>query len=269
MRPTDCADHGGLKGSCPGCPFNDGYTEEAAMGQNYGCLPSGADILRIKRETGQNWACHDDERRTCAGLCHAARTEGLDLTQGNLVRYSSWYQAGEAAAVHEARTGMLFQAVDGALFETMTQGRRNEDGTRTEPTVHVPRLKYFAHRTGFEALHNPDRRTMLMAMTAPEPEGEHAGLRLVRGLLQMEVNPYDACELWVSYLTVDPAWQRRGIARGLLDMMVEQARSRKMRLSLSYATEEGQRKIQPYIDALLDASGITWSQSGRDDRRAA
>jgi hypothetical protein len=93
---------GGLRGTCGGCPFNAGMTEEAEMAQNYGCLPTPGEVVELKRTTGANWACHSDETKVCAGLCHAAEPEQLDLSQGGLLRYSTWYHQSQDAAISEA-----------------------------------------------------------------------------------------------------------------------------------------------------------------------
>ncbi|MBC8737026.1 hypothetical protein F6X40_09415 [Paraburkholderia sp. UCT31] len=93
---------GGLKGSCSACPFNDGRTEQATQGQNYGCLPTAGRLIRLKKRTGLNWACHDDESKVCAGLCHAAKEHSLNLAEGGLIKYSTWYHQGEKAALAEA-----------------------------------------------------------------------------------------------------------------------------------------------------------------------
>ena len=93
---------GGLKGTCGGCPFNAGLTEEADQAQNYGCLPSPGDIIQMKRQTGGTWACHSDESRMCAGLCHAAKPAQLDLSTGALVSYRTWYHEGPEAALAQS-----------------------------------------------------------------------------------------------------------------------------------------------------------------------
>lgn len=98
---------GGLKGTCGGCPFNAGMTEEADMAQNYGCLPTAGDIVALKRETGANWACHSDETKVCAGLCHAAKAEKLDLASGGLISYQAWYHEGPEAVVRKAVEGAV------------------------------------------------------------------------------------------------------------------------------------------------------------------
>lgn len=45
---------GGLKGACPGCPFNEGLTDEASQAQNYGCLPTAYDIIRLNRRAAHS-----------------------------------------------------------------------------------------------------------------------------------------------------------------------------------------------------------------------
>lgn len=54
-------------GMCKSCPFNH-YSEESQQVQNYGCLPTHIDILKIKDETGNNWACHSNNKKVCGGL---------------------------------------------------------------------------------------------------------------------------------------------------------------------------------------------------------
>jgi len=93
---------GGLKGTCESCPANDGLTERATEAQNYGCLPNLGRIIRLKKHSGLTWACHDDASKVCAGLCHAAKEHHLDLSKGGLIKYSTWYQQGEKAALAEA-----------------------------------------------------------------------------------------------------------------------------------------------------------------------
>lgn len=91
---------GGRKGTCVGCPFET--TESSEQAQNYGCLPTPGEIIAMKRESGHNWACHDDASRVCAGLCHDAKRHNLDLSHGNLISYETWYLKGQEAAIEEA-----------------------------------------------------------------------------------------------------------------------------------------------------------------------
>ena len=80
--------------TCTTCPF--ALTEESERVQNYGCLPTPSEILRIKRDHGLNWHCHGDldEKKMCAGFVEAARELGLDPKQGEMASYSNWYNTG-------------------------------------------------------------------------------------------------------------------------------------------------------------------------------
>jgi hypothetical protein len=93
---------GGLKGTCVACPFNVAFTEEAAKVWNYGCLPDTPHIIQMKKTSGHNWACHSNENKVCAGLCHVAKDLGLNLSEGGLIRPSTWEIDGEEAALNEA-----------------------------------------------------------------------------------------------------------------------------------------------------------------------
>lgn len=63
---------------CKSCPFNY-FSEESNYAQDMGCLPSPKDILEIKDTTGNNWACHSNNKRVCAGL-----SKQRDTTKGKL-----------------------------------------------------------------------------------------------------------------------------------------------------------------------------------------
>jgi hypothetical protein len=46
------------------------------------------DILDMKRTTGNNWACHDDDSKICTGLCLHAKENNLDVSKGALIHDS-------------------------------------------------------------------------------------------------------------------------------------------------------------------------------------
>lgn len=254
----------GLRGTCGGCPFNDGITTEASLAQNYGCLPTGYDIIKMKRESGHNWACHDDESKVCAGLCHSSKDAQLDLSTGGLVRYSSWYHAGEAAALEEARTGLLVQKLTGRYFDLTHQGETLASGTRQEPSHLRPALKYWEPLSAFHFLRGKeDSRVFFTVSSAPAPDDE-SGLLLRRfvGILEVETSPYDASIVWLKYLTVAPSHQRQGLAIRLLRMCIDHVRESGQRLELSRPGEGSPPEFHVAVERELKASGIRWHRSG-------
>ena len=78
--------------TCSACPFSGSFEAEQAL--NWGCLPDAVTVMEIKRETGKNWGCHEDEARLCAGFARACRESGISISAQNLASYSSWYHSG-------------------------------------------------------------------------------------------------------------------------------------------------------------------------------
>lgn len=164
--------------------------------------------------------------------------------------------------------GLLVQAMSGYTFETITEGRRNEDGTLERRTMEHPTLKYFYPKTGFQALlHRKDERTFMVASVAPPPDAENT-LRICVGLLELEVSPNDAREVWLKYITVAPEFQRRGIAKRLLALAAEHMKKKGGFLVRSSASDEGTLKVQSYIDTVLDEQGIAWTQGCRSTKNS-
>lgn len=252
------------KGTCTSCPFNDGLTEAASNAQNLGCLPTPFDIIQMKRESGQNWACHDDETKVCAGLCHQAKEASLDLSEGGLIRYSSWYHAGQDEALEEAKSGYLPQVFSGHYFDMAVSGYRYANGNRQAPTHHVPQLRYYFERNAFEALRSDvDTRVFFTVSTPPEMCKERSeALRTFVALAEIQTSPFDAQELWLKYITVHPLHQRKGFGRKLLQQVIAHAQKTGQRLQVSFASEESKLKgFQAVVQQELDASGLVWSQT--------
>lgn len=59
---------------CTYCPF--AFTDASEQVQNYGCLPTPGEILRM-RENGKTWACHDDTDKPCVGAVQYAKEYNL------------------------------------------------------------------------------------------------------------------------------------------------------------------------------------------------
>jgi hypothetical protein len=57
------------------CPF--AFTDNSEQAQGYGCLPSPAEIIRMRVEHGRTWACHSEPTKPCAGAIRALRARGL------------------------------------------------------------------------------------------------------------------------------------------------------------------------------------------------
>lgn len=97
--------------SCETCPF--AFTEASEMVQNYGCLPEPHDIIRMKRESGHNWSCHNNSKKKCQGFIDFIKEEqkhewrkddfaDIDTSKGGIISYDTWENKGEAEAIREA-----------------------------------------------------------------------------------------------------------------------------------------------------------------------
>ncbi len=124
-------------------------------------------------------------------------------------------------------------------------------------------IKYYRPRSSL--IREPDKRTMFLAVIPNDAENavadEEAHLMKAVGVLELQVNPYDDSVVWLKYISVDPLFQRRGIAARLLSDMVAHLQSDPRVLSRSRPSEEGKLKVQAYISALLDKSRLAWTQS--------
>ncbi|GAA4878959.1 hypothetical protein GCM10023310_68820 [Paenibacillus vulneris] len=95
---------------CNHCPF--AFTDASEEFQNYGCLPSPWDIIQMKRKSGHNWACHENENKLCQGLKDHVqyhqenncvdRMRDIDLSRGGLISYETWFHEGEEEAIKKA-----------------------------------------------------------------------------------------------------------------------------------------------------------------------
>jgi GNAT superfamily N-acetyltransferase len=109
---------------------------------------------------------------------------------------------------------------------------------------------------------------MATAALTPEEMDEHGvwyrnpeKLRKPVGVLELQWSPYEEDVVWLQYITVDPLWQRRGIAQQLARNMAGALKGKGCRLHRSRPSDEGLKHIKSFIDKTLDAAGIHWTQT--------
>jgi ribosomal protein S18 acetylase RimI-like enzyme len=158
---------------------------------------------------------------------------------------------------------LLYVAMPGPEFETLVS-RYPEAKTHPLYGLASPRLKYYDHRSCL--VRGPDERVLIMCVVPVNADRslDDEGNRFTAiGMLELEVAPGDAGTVWFKYLTVHPDFQRQGIAKQLLRRMVAVLQDHPRVLQRSRSSDEGARKIQGYIDALLAESDVLWRQTGR------
>ena len=57
------------------CPF--AVTELSEQVQNYGCLPTPREIIRMRIKSNKTWACHSNDRKPCLGALQYLKAKGL------------------------------------------------------------------------------------------------------------------------------------------------------------------------------------------------
>jgi GNAT superfamily N-acetyltransferase len=159
-------------------------------------------------------------------------------------------------------------------FEVLTlEGLHNavsgdclDDGTVVPAWLWARRLTYFQ----VPPAHNRGKYLFLMATAAltPEEMDEHGvwysnpeKLRKPVGVLGLQWSPYEEDVVWLQYITVDPLWQRRGIAQQLVRNMAVALKGKGYRLHRSGPSDEGLKHIKSFIDKTLDDTGIRWTQT--------
>lgn len=58
------------------CPF--AYTDASEQAQNYGCLPTPSEIIKMRQKSGKTWACHSDLSKPCIGAIEYMKNRNFE-----------------------------------------------------------------------------------------------------------------------------------------------------------------------------------------------
>lgn len=75
-----------MAGKCDCCPFNDGITEGATQGQNWGCLPTSGEMVQKFDSEGLALSCHENGETACRGLASVR-----NVKNATILKYEDWY----------------------------------------------------------------------------------------------------------------------------------------------------------------------------------
>lgn len=69
---------------CKSCPMEI-TSEEGAMADAYGCLPTLSEVFKWYEDTGKVWACHNNPTKACQGFINVAKTKGIEVKGTELI----------------------------------------------------------------------------------------------------------------------------------------------------------------------------------------
>ena len=160
----------------------------------------------------------------------------------------------------ETTAQLQFVVLTGPQFEDAMSG----DGAGNSHWLLSPRLKYYFRASALSR--GPDTRVFFICHEAEAKWDEEQHLTAKRPVGMLEIERYEHGldnEYGMKYVTVLPEYQRRHIAAKLLRMLTHFLKTRDACLNRSMPTEEGEQKIQLYIDRLFEAHEVCWRQGAR------
>jgi len=84
----------------------------------------------------------------------------------------------------------------------------------------------------------------------------------VVGMAQLQVNPYDLNEIWLSFVEVCEDFRRKGLSKVLCNAVIELMRSpwgAGKRLKRSTPSEMGKAYLKDSLSTMLDKANVPWS----------
>ncbi len=79
---------------------------------------------------------------------------------------------------------------------------------------------------------------------------------MIVGLSELELDPYKPNNLWIKFISVDPAYQGKGYAKRLAEEIVRFAKSGGYSLEHSMFLGEGKEKILGLVDMQAEKNGV-------------
>lgn len=116
--------------SCSGCPF--AFTEESDQIQNYGCLPTPNEIVKMRVEFGKTWACHKEPTKPCAGSIAYLKEKGhpYKMIDKELVTEQSDFLVGFGKLIRAEERVKILESTNERLVEDSRHWRKMFETTQ-------------------------------------------------------------------------------------------------------------------------------------------